>query len=129
MNNADYRVEIAETSRELTAKERVAAKFTSDCIRLDAATLESVDDVKINPDYWVVLNVHNEKAKYDKDYEQFIVADKDGTRYLTGSKSFIQSFREIMEEMSGTEEPFQIVVNRVDSPNRPGKQFLMASIV
>lgn len=125
----DYAVEIVSASRELTAKERVAAKFTSDCVRLDQATLESVEDVTIVPDYWVTLRVHNENAKNDKDYDQFIVADKDGTRYLTGSKSFIESFLSIMEEMKDVDEPFKIVVNRIESTKRPGRQFLMAGIV
>ena len=50
-----FKVEIKETSKELTAKERIAIKDTTNAVKLDAATQEGT--VTIDPAYYAVLNV------------------------------------------------------------------------
>ena len=55
-----YSVEIKETSRELTAKQRIALKDTSDAIKLDIACDEN--SVIIEPVDYAVLSIHNEKT-------------------------------------------------------------------
>lgn len=123
-----YNVTIKETSRELTARERIAIKDTTDVERLDACTKDG-NEVIITPVAWALLEVHNEKAKDDKDYYNYVIVDKDNTRYVTGSESFFTSFREIWDEMSETGEVFEIKAYQRPSKNYRDKSFITCSIV
>lgn len=123
----DYEVKIKSTSKELTARERVMLKDTRNAIKLDEAVGET--PLVISPDYYAVLDVHNEKSKEDKDFENYIVVDTDGNKYVTGSHSFYETFTEIVEEMDGTGEEYQIEIYKLDSKNYKGKQFITCSIV
>lgn len=120
-----YSVEIAETSKQLSAKERIRVKDTADAIKLDEATQENA--IIINPDMYAVLNIHNEKSD-NVDYKNYIVVDKDGTKYVTGSDSFWSSFMNIYEEMDGEQEEWGIKVYRAPSKNYKGKDFITCSI-
>ena len=121
-----YSVKIQFASKELSAKERVMLKDTTGAVPLDEATQGA--PVVIDPDFYATLMVHNEKAE-DKDYKKHIIVDKAGTRYVTGSDSFKSSFVNIMEEMDGSGEEFQIQAYRMPSKNYKGKEFLTCSIV
>lgn len=121
-----YSVTVIESSKELSAKERVACKDTTGCTGLDEAT--RLEDVLIEPDFWVKLSVHNEKS-IDKDYDKFLIVAKDGTRYVTGSKSFVTAFMDIVSEMDGTGEEYAVKAFRLPSKNYSGKEFLTCSIV
>jgi precorrin-2 methylase len=126
MENRDYAVVVAECSKELSAKERIQIKDVTDAIRLDEATKESA--VIIDADFYAVLNIHNEKSD-DKDYNTYVVVDKNGQRYTTGSPSFWSSFMNIFEEMEGETEPWSIKVYRMPSKNRAGKDFITCSLI
>ena len=121
-----YSVKIRETSRELTAKERVMLKDTSDAVKLDVVTTES--PVLIDVDMFAILDIHNEKSDR-KDYANYLVVDKDGTKYVTGSDSFWSSFINIYTEMSTSDESYNIKVYKLPSKNRQGKDFITCSIV
>ena len=121
-----YSVNIKFASKELTAKQRVMLKDTTNAISLDEATQGGA--LTIDPDFYVTLEVHNEKAE-DKNYLKHVIVDKAGTKYVTGSESFISSFKAIMDEMFGCDEEFQIEVYRMPSKNYKGKEFLTCSIV
>ena len=124
----DYSVKIASVSKELTKTQRIAIKDVSDCIRIDEAVSSTPDgNVIINVDYFAELSVHNERAKDDKDYSNYIIVDKDGTKYVTGSRSFWNSFLDINEEMEG--EDFSIKVYSKPSKNYNGKYFITCSII
>lgn len=123
----DYEVKIKSTSKELTARERVMLKDTRNAIKLDEAVGET--PLVISPDYYAVLDVHNEKSKEDKDFENYVVVDTDGNKYVTGSTSFFEAFTEIVEEMDGTGEEYQIEIYKLNSKNYKGKQFITCSIV
>lgn len=123
----DYEVKINSTSKELTARERVMLKDTRNAIKLDEAVGET--PLVISPDYYAVLDVHNEKSKEDKDFQNYVVVDTDGNKYVTGSTSFFEAFTEIVEEMDGTGEEYQIEIYKLDSKNYKGKQFITCSIV
>lgn len=123
----DYEVKIKSTSKELTARERVMLKDTRNAIKLDEAV--SGTPLVISPNYYAVLDIHNEKSKEDKDFENYIVVDTDGNKYVTGSTSFFEAFTEIVEEMDGTGEEYQIEIYKLDSKNYKGKQFITCSIV
>lgn len=120
-----YSVSIKESSRELTAKQRVALKDTTSAIKLDEAT--QVEPVTINVDMYAVLAIHNEKSE-NPDYDNYIVVDKNGTKYVTGSASFWSSFMDIFTEMEGEDEAWTLKAYRVPSKNYKGKDFITCSI-
>lgn len=122
----EYSVSVRETSKELSPKERVQIKDTTDSIRLDEATKESA--IIIDVDFYAILDIHNEKSE-DKDYSTYVVVDKNGQRYTTGSNSFWNSFINICEEMEEVTEPWSIKVYRMPSKNRAGKEFITCSLV
>lgn len=121
-----YSVSIKETSKELTAKQRIALKDTTNAVKLDEAT--QIEPVIIDVDMYAVLNIHNEKSE-NPDYENYIVVDKNGTKYVTGSMSFWSSFMDIFSEMAGEDEDYSIKAYRVPSKNYKGKDFITCSIV
>ena len=123
----DYEVKIKSTSKELTARERVLLKDTRNAIKLDEAVGET--PLVITPDYYAVLDIHNEKSKEDKDFENYLIVDVGGNKYVTGSHSFFEAFTEIVEEMDGTGEEYQIEIYKLDSKNYKGKKFITCSIV
>lgn len=121
-----YSVKIQYCTKELTARDRVAIKDTTNAISLDEATQAS--NVIIDIDYYAKLTVHNEHSE-DKDYDKYIIVAKDGTKYVTGSTSFLTAMEEIVDEMADSGEDFQIEVYRMPSKNYKGKEFLTCSIV
>ena len=125
---ADYSVSIVESSKELTGKERVALKNLDDCVSLDDAITPDTPKVVIDVKDYVILNVHNEKSD-SKDYEKYIIYDKSGTRYITGSHPFFTTFEEIFSEMKDDDEEWSLVVYKRESNNYKGKQFLTCTII
>ena len=121
----DYEVKIAASSHDLTARERLMYKDTSNAIRLDEATTKG--SIVITPVAYAVLEIHNEKGD-DKDYNNYVVVDSEGNKYVTGSASFWKAFEDIWDEMSGENEPFEIEIYRLESKNYKGKQFITCSI-
>ena len=120
-----YSVSIKESSRELTAKQRIALKDTTNAVKLDEAT--QVEPVIINVDMYAILAIHNEKSE-NPDYDNYIVVDKNGTKYVTGSASFWSIFMDIFTEMEGDDEEWALKVYRVPSKNYKGKDFITCSI-
>lgn len=124
-----YEVNIVSAAKELSPKEKIKLKDLSNSINLDNAT-QAEGKVVINYDYHVILEIHNEKSKDRKDYQNVVVVDKDGTKYNTGSESFLTTLEDITGEMlSAGEEDFSIEVYRKDSKNYKGKQFITCSVL
>ena len=121
----DYEVKITASSHDLTARERLMYKDTSNAVRLDEATAKGA--IVITPVAYAVLEIHNEKGD-DKDYNNYVVVDSEGNKYVTGSSSFWKAFEDIWDEMSGENEPFEIEIYRLESKNYKGKQFITCSI-
>lgn len=121
-----YSVEIKETSKQLSAKERIAIKDTSNALKLDIECEEN--GVVITPVAFAILSIHNEKSD-NKDYENYVITDKDGTKYVTGSESFWNAFISIWDEMQDEEEEWGIKAYKLDSKNYKGKKFLTCSII
>lgn len=121
-----YSVEIKYSSKELTPRERIQIKDTTDTIKLDEAT--QIEAVMIDPMWYAVLAIHNDKAE-DADYETYIVVDRNGQRYKTGSQSFWSAFTNIAMELDGDAEPWMIKVYRMPSKNRAGKDFITCSLI
>jgi SAM-dependent MidA family methyltransferase len=120
-----YSVTIKETSKNLTAKERIAIKDTTSAIKLDEAT--QVESVLIAPEMFAVLSIHNDKSD-NPDYENYIVVDKDGRKFVTGSQSFWTSFMDIWTEMENEDEDWSVLVYRHPSKNYKGKDFITCAI-
>lgn len=129
-----FNATIIESSRELTTKEKIKFKDTTGAVSIDRASIDKdFNDEKfiINVDGYVVLDIHNEKAQDNIDYKNYIIIDKDGTKYVTGSESFFSSFMNMWEELeeAGELDDFQIEVYRQPSKNYTGKDFLTCTIV
>lgn len=122
-----YKVSISEVSKELTPRERIMLKDTSNAVKLDEAAKGDAPLI-ITPAAYAVLDIHNEKSD-NVDYKNYIIMDASGTKYVTGSPSFWSSFIEIWEEMANESEEYSIEVYKMDSKNYKGKQFLTCSIV
>ena len=120
-----YEVKIKEASMELTAKERIRLKDTTNAIKLDTATEEA--PITITPKAFAILSIHNEKSD-NVDYLNYIIVDKDGNKYVTGSDSFWSSFESIWDEMESEAEEWELEIYKLDSKNYKGKKFLTCSL-
>lgn len=121
-----YSVKIKEASKELTAKERLLLKDTTNALKIDEATQTA--PLIIKPAMYAILDIHNEKSD-NKDYENYIVVDTEGNAYVTGSASFWKSFIDIYTEMQGSNEEYAIKVYRRPSTNYKGKEFITCTVV
>lgn len=120
-----YSVEIVNTKKELTKKERIQIKDMTNVIKLDNATQEGDFEIEVVANI-VELKIHNDKSN-PQDYTNIVVIDGDGNRYATGSASFARSLKNIDEEME--DEEYGIVCFRRPSQNYKGKDFLSCSLI
>lgn len=124
---ADYKATVEAASWEMSAREKLRYTDFTDVIQIDEAT--QAEDIIIDVDKWVVVMVHNEKSD-TIDYKKYVIIDKEGQVYVTGSESFWRSFIEIYEVMSDEEETvYSIKVYRRESKNYKGKDFLTCRII
>lgn len=127
-----YTATVREVSKDITVKEKIMLKDTSNAKSIDILTQEASfnnEKVLIDVDYYAILDIHNEKSD-NKDYINFIIVDKSGNKYVTGSESFITTFTDIYDEMKGAgEENITIEIYRKESKNYKGKDFITCSIV
>ena len=122
----EYSVNIKETSKELSKRERIALKDTTAMNSIDAISqIES--NLTLDVEYYAILEIHNDKAKDNTDYENLVIHATNGEFYYTGSKSFIKSFMNIATEMG--DEEFGIRVYRKPSKNYANKEFISCTIV
>lgn len=126
MKKREYEATVISVSKEISAKEKIQLKDTSDAVKLDKST--QCESVIIDVDYYGVISVHNAAAE-NPDYEVYVVVDKDGTRYVTGSESFYSALEGIMSDMQDVNEEWQLKVYRRPSTKREGKEFITCSIV
>lgn len=132
MARADYSTKIVNASRELSVKEKITLKDFNDCVGLDTVVTEE-QGLIIDPDVIVEVDVHNERAKDDKDYTTIVILDKDGTKYNTSSNSLKESVHDIMDELADLDEAdkadLKIKVFKKPSKNYSGKYFLTATVI
>lgn len=130
--NANYSATIAETSLELTAREKVMFKDTQNAVSMVALARDAKEnDAKAiieNVKGYVVLDVHNEKSD-DVDYKQYVIIDSNNDKYITGSESFMNAFMDIFREMKDETEPWSIQLNLLPSKNYSGKEILTCSLI
>lgn len=129
---SNYLATIAESSRELSARERVMYKDTQNAISINDLAEEAAKDG--NKAFiegiagYVVLDIHNDKSD-DKDYKNYLIIDNDGQKYVTGSQAFWNSFKAIYDEMANESEPWSIEINLLPSKNYKGKNVLTCSLI
>lgn len=121
-----YSVEITYSSKELTGKEKIMVKDTSNAVKIDDVT-NNGNSITISPKILVTLKVHNEKSS-DKDYFKYVIIDENGDKYVTGSESFIEALNDIMTDMEEEEEKYSVVIYKMPSKNYQGKSFITCSI-
>ena len=130
--SANYSATIADTSMELTARERIMFKDTQNAVSLlDLAKDAKANDAKAiveNIKGYVVLDIHNEKSD-DVDYKNYLVVDGNGDKYVTGSQSYFNSFLDIFKEMQNESEPWSIQLNLLPSKNYKDKEILTCSLI
>lgn len=134
-NNAtasNYSATILDASRELTAREKVMFKDTQNAISMndfaEQAKAENAKAIIENIKDYVHITVHNDKSD-DKDYDNYIIVDGNGDKYVTGSQAFWNSFMNIYEEMKNESEPWSIQLNLIPSKNFKGKNVLTCSLI
>lgn len=123
-----YKAVVARASKELSAKEKIMLKDMSDAVKLDDEVKEQA--IVIKPEFYAIINVHNEKSD-TKDYTKIVIVDGDsGIKYTTGSMPFITTFEDIMQEMKDAGEiDFSLKVYAKESKNYKGKYFITCSII
>ena len=127
MMDTTYKAMVEDASWTMTAREKLRYTDFTDVIQIDEAT--QAGDIIIDVDKWVVVMVHNEKSD-TIDYKKYVIIDKEGQVYVTGSESFWRSFIEIYEVMSDEEETvYSIKAYRRESKNYKGKDFLTCRII
>lgn len=122
-----YSAKVIDASIELSAKDRIKLKDLSDAVQLDSA-IDEAKEIIIEPDYYAVVSVHNEKSD-TKDYEKYVIVSKDGTKYVTGSEAFWSSFKDIYSDMAGEADEWGIKCYKLPSKNYAGRGFLTCSII
>ena len=131
--NEIFTAKIIETTHDLSARERILMKDTSNAIKIDNEidiVAGSGEKFIITPVDYVVLQIHNEKSKDRKDYNNYLIIDKNGDKFVTGSPSFWQAFKEIWDEMRAeSDEEFSIEIYKLPSKNYSGKDFITCSIL
>ena len=129
---SNYSAEIVEASREFSARERVMFKDTQNAISMndfaEQAKSEGAKAIIDNVKDYVHIMIHNEKSE-DKDYDNYIIVDGAGDKYVTGSQAFWNSFMDIYNEMKDETEPWGIQLNLIPSKNYKGKNVLTCSLV
>ena len=128
---SNYTATIKEASRELTAKERVMFKDLGNAesmIDFAKAAIENGGKATIDVAGYAVIEIHNE-ATEDVDYTNYLVIDKNGNKYYTGSTSFWNSFMNIYKEMKESDEEWGIELNLLPSKNYKGKEILTCSLI
>ena len=124
----DYNAKIRYSSKELSAKERIMLKDTGNATKLD--TLLEDGAIEISVDYYAIVDIHNEKAKQDKDYSQIVIVDKAGNKFTSGSNSLIEAISDMADELAGEGiEEFTVSIFRKPSKNYTGKYFITCSLV
>ena len=121
-----YNVTIRESSFELSKRDILRYKEVSNSIPLDEVTKDG-EFIITNPVAYVILDIHNPKAKDNADYSKIIVIDAAGNSYITGSDNFTRAFLDIFNTMG--EEEYAISCQQRASSNYKDKTFLTCSIL
>lgn len=117
---------ITAASKELTAKERIKMKQTADLLKIDELT--QVEPLVISVAGWAIVLVTSDDPERD-DYNQYVIMDKEGNKYVTGSEICWSAFIDIYSEMVAEQEDYEVKFYKVPSRKYAGKEFLTCTII
>ena len=121
-----YTSRVIDSSRELSAKEKVMLKDISDATQLDSVS--DGNGIVIHPAYYAVVAIHNEKSD-NKDYNKYVIVDEKGEKYVTGSEAFWSTFKDIMADMKDADEEWELKIYKLPSKNYSGRGFITCSVI
>lgn len=118
---------IEGSSKELSARERIALKHPENTVGINEF-LSRAGKFTMSPAWYASVRIEDPEAPDDEQVRHsYLIADKDGTIYATGSESFMSSFLDIFTEMQGEEEPYEISVFKAKS--RTGKDYITCALI
>ena len=132
MEERNYKAVLEYCNKDIEPIEKIKLIDVSDAISLDTLIKDSASEaVVIDVAYYGVINVHNEKSKDKKDYDKIVIVDTEKRKYVTGSKSFLNSLQDIYENLNGlgidNPEKISIKVYKRSSKNYSG-DFITCSL-
>ena len=130
MENKTYKVTVTESTKELTAREKIAIKnFGSYAIPLDQYLDENGEKATIPVVDYITLRVNNSKSE-NPEYDVHLIVSDNAT-YYTSSNSLHDSIEDIIEELKAANdtEPWSISVSKKESKNYKGKKFITCALV
>lgn len=115
----NYVVEIANASKNLKLSEKLVVKDFQDAVDINKM-VDGNEYIDIIPDFYCELKVHNEHSKLQKDYTKLVIMGSDGTKYVTGSKTFRETFFNIMDDVNEAlqEEEFDYCIRCFSKPSK-----------
>lgn len=121
----DFKVTIDECTKELDVRERIKLKDFTDAVSFDSLITDGTP-LTVEVAYIAQLSIHNEHSHGDHDYKKTMVVDTAGTKYHTGSSSFLNAISDIRDELleAGETGPFTIEVFKKPSNNYKDKSFI-----
>lgn len=125
--NSTFLSSIIESSFELNAYEKAKYKDVSNAMKLDDLT-QSHEHLVIAPKGYVVVEIVNSKSE-NPNYNNYVIIDREGNKYVTGSQSFWNAFQDIWSDMQDYDGEWEIEILRKPSKNFKGKDFLTCSLV
>lgn len=132
METRTYTAKVINSFNPLEGIAKLKVKDTSDAIKIDELLKEN-PEFDINIDNVIIVSVHNDRAKdgQNKDYEQYIILDTDGRKYVTGSTSLFTALSEIRDDLLDIDMLLSDVVIKIftkPSKQYSGKYFITAAI-
>lgn len=119
---ADYSAKVIFSMRPVDKKKAFSICHGTNPLKVKELVTESEKLVVEGVLNAYVVDVHNEKAKDDKDYNEYIFETKDQL-YKSSSESLWRSFQDIyetFEEEIEAGESLSIVISKVRSKNNEG---------
>ena len=130
MENKNYRVTVTASTKELTAREKIALKnFGSYAIPLDQFLDENGEKAVIPVVDYITSHIENSKSE-NPEYDVYLIVSDNAT-YYTSSNSLHDSIVDIIEELKAANdtEPWSIAVSKKESKNYKGKKFITCTLV
>ena len=115
-----YKATIREASKELSAIEKIKIKDVNDALQVVDAL--AMGEFVVKPVMYAIIDIENDRSN-DKNYTKFVFVTEDGTKYITGSESFINNFLGIWQELADAnalEEDWAIKIFKKPSKNYSG---------
>lgn len=97
-----YETKILTSNKEFTTREKIKILQMSDCVSLDTV-IKSGDSVDVDVETFAIIDVHNDKAQ-NTDYKVCILIDREGSKYKTGSETFMDTMISLYTELKEANE-------------------------